>query len=350
MAPLKVVHYLNQFFGGKGGEEFSSSPCEIVEGPVGASRRLQMFSPEAYQIVRTVICGDTYFIENPEEVTQQVKDLCESVRADVLVAGPSFDAGRYGMACARVCSEVTELLSLPAITGSYCENPGRDACSRKVYVVETKETASDMENALRQISKLLLKLSRNEELGPAIVDGYFPRGVRRNIRTGLTAAHRAVDMLAQRLSGTEVQSEIHPPPRPEPKTLANLPVQLSEATIALVTESGMVPRGNPDRIESQRATRWASYSIAGYSTLPPLEYEAIHSGYNTFWVNKNPNRVVPVDAMRSLEREGSYGKLLDRYYVTSGTGGSVRAMERIGREIAQDLTKQNTHGVILTAT
>ncbi|GIS89929.1 hypothetical protein CM1200mP19_2600 [bacterium] len=35
---MKVVHYLNQFFAGIGGEEAADHPPEYREGPLGAGR------------------------------------------------------------------------------------------------------------------------------------------------------------------------------------------------------------------------------------------------------------------------------------------------------------------------
>ena len=47
---------------------------------------------------------------------------------------------------------------------------------------------------------------------------------------------------------------------------------------ALVTESGLVPRGNPDRLPSATATHWAKYSIAGMDRLVPGEWDGVHGG------------------------------------------------------------------------
>jgi glycine reductase len=42
---------------------------------------------------------------------------------------------------------------------------------------------------------------------------------------------------------------------------------LRGATIALVTEGGCVPKGNPDKIKSGWATNWAKYKITGLASL-----------------------------------------------------------------------------------
>jgi len=35
MKPIRLVHYLNQFFGQLGGEEMANLPPRVVDGPVG---------------------------------------------------------------------------------------------------------------------------------------------------------------------------------------------------------------------------------------------------------------------------------------------------------------------------
>ena len=109
---------------------------------------------------------------------------------------------------------------------------------------------------------------------------------------------------------------------------------------ALVTESGLVPRGNPDRLPSATATHWAKYSIAGMDRLVPGEWDGVHGGYDNSAALQNPNRVVPLDAVRALEREGMIGQLLDELFVTVGNLGSLNAMKRIGAEIANTLVQR----------
>jgi betaine reductase len=38
---IRVLHYLNQFFGGIGAEEEAHTPIQIQDGPVGPGRLLQ---------------------------------------------------------------------------------------------------------------------------------------------------------------------------------------------------------------------------------------------------------------------------------------------------------------------
>lgn len=73
-------------------------------------------------------------------------------------------------------------------------------------------------------------------------------------------------MLHKKLSGaaytTEVKVETY-----EKIPTANPIKDLSTATIAVVTEAGVVPIGNPDRIKHASADSWSSYQIDGIEDL-----------------------------------------------------------------------------------
>ena len=52
----------------------------------------------------------------------------------------------------------------------------------------------------------------------------------------------------------------------------------SSVTVALVTEGAVVPAGNPDRLESARATRWLRYRIEGLDALTTGDWESVAGG------------------------------------------------------------------------
>ena len=110
-------------------------------------------------------------------------------------------------------------------------------------------------------------------------------------------------MLLAKLRGAAFDSEIpqfEVAPHPVPAAIQDL----SHATLAMVTEGGLVPIGNPDRLESSRGTKYFKYSIKERDDLKPGEFEAMHTGYDTSTVNADPDRLIPVDAMRTLEAPG----------------------------------------------
>ena len=125
---------------------------------------------------------------------------------------------------------------------------------------------------------------------------------------------------------------------------------LAHANIAVVTTSGVVPWGNPDGFRTYRNTSWRKYNISELKALEPNVWEAVHGGYNTSFMNKNPHYGVPLDALRNLEAEKVIGKLYPAYYVLPGNQGAPSVMKRIGHEIADDLRAAGVDGVLLVST
>jgi glycine reductase len=111
-----------------------------------------------------------------------------------------------------------------------------------------------------------------------------------------------------------------------------------------------VPKGNPDRLESSRGSRYFKYSVAGRDDLKQGEFEAMHTGYDTSTVDRDPDRLVPLDALRVLENSRRIGKLHDHYFVTTGTGAMPSKMAELGAGIAAEVADAGVHAVILTAT
>ena len=99
---LRIVHYVNQFFGGIGGEDKAHAEPQMKIGPIGPGKAVQGAFGDRGKVVATVICGDNYFAERIGDATAEVMNLIKSQEPDVVIAGPAFDAGRYGIACGAV--------------------------------------------------------------------------------------------------------------------------------------------------------------------------------------------------------------------------------------------------------
>ena len=67
----------------------------------------------------------------------------KEVKPDVLLAGPAFDAGRYGLACGEVCQTAQEM-GIPAVTAMHPENPGVLTFRRDAVVVPTGTSPAEM--------------------------------------------------------------------------------------------------------------------------------------------------------------------------------------------------------------
>lgn len=345
---FRIAHYLNQFFGQIGGEDKAGTEPVALSGAVGPGLAFSQAFGDKAEIVGTVICGDSYFTEQIEEAQARVTQLIEGFRPDAVIAGPAFNAGRYGVACGAVAKSVSARLRVPVITGMYEENPGLDLYGKYAYVVPTGPSAAAMRKAVPAMASLALRLAAGEALGTPAEEGYRPRGIRRNVFSSRRGSARALAMLLKKLNGEPLATEYPMPvfdrvtPRPAIK-------DLSHATIALVTSGGIVPRGNPDRIESSSASRYGRYSLENLTDLDTEHFQTAHGGYDPVYANQDADRVLPVDVLRELEAEGVIGHLHDYYYSTVGNGTSVADSARYAREIAEDL-RDKADAVILTST
>ena len=346
---IRVVHYINQFYGGIGGEEKADVKPEIREGVVGPGMALKAALGNEADIVATVICGDSYFNENMEEASAAILEMVKKYNPDLFIAGPAFNAGRYGVACGSICKAVKEKLNIPVITGMYVENPGVDMFKKDLYIVETANAATGMRQAIPAIAKLALKLAKNESIGAPQEEGYIPRGVRKNVFKSERGSKRAVDMLVAKLKGEKFETEY---PMPDFDRVAPNPpmLDMKKAKIALVTSGGIVPKGNPDRIESSSASKYGKYDLTGVNDLTAETYETAHGGYDPTYANIDADRVLPVDVLRDLEKEGVIGELHKYYYATVGNGTSVANAKKFAATFAQELVKDGVQAVILTST
>lgn len=347
--PIRIAHYLNQFFAGIGGEERADLPARAVEGALGPGRWLEAALHGAGLISTTVICGDDAFNRAPEAAVEELLPMVAAGRPDLLVAGPAFGSGRYGVACATLGKAVARRLGIPALSGMEPDNPGVRLGRPDLYVVPTSATGLGMRAALETIARLAPRLARAEEIGPPAVEGYLPRGVRKNVLLERSGADRAVDLLLARLAERPWQTELAGPDLEDIRPAAAL-ADPRRARVALVCEGGIVPKGNPDHFASRRATQWVRYSIAGLDDLTPEAWECIHGGFDTREANRDPNRIVPLDAARALEAEGLLGSLHDQYIATVGVGTSVETAARFGREIAAELRAARIDGALMVAT
>lgn len=346
---LRILHYLNQFFGQKGGEEAAGCPPETQNGPVGVGLQLEKLLAGDGKIIATIICGDSYFNENAEACKDYVREVLQEHQPDIVVTGPAFNAGRYGMACGTVAQVAAEM-DIPVISGIYPENPGYELYRPWMYAVETGNSAASMRTALPAMAALIKRfIATNGNPGSPQEGGYLPRGVRINHFEKDVGAVRAVRMLVQKLRGEPFTTE-YPMPAfdrvpPQPPV-----IDLAQATIALVTSGGVVPAGNPDHIESSSASRYGEYTLDGLETLSSASHQTAHGGYDPVACNEDPNRVLPVDVLADLEREGKIGKLHRQYYATVGNGTSVANARKYGADIAMKLQKAGVSAAILTST
>lgn len=344
----KIVFYTNQFFGQIGGEEMAYTEPSFHEGKIGAANGFAPLLADA-EIVNTIICGDNYYVENMDVVKAFVKEHLERVKPDLVIAGPAFNAGRFGIACADVCTFIKEELGIEAITGLYWENPAVEMYKKNIYILETAKSAAGIRKAVPLMAGFANKLLAGEELGSPKAEQYYAKGQRVNVFKEENGAVRAVDMLLKKLKGQEYETELEISVY-EKVTPAPPVKDLSKAKIALCTSGGIVPMGNPDHLPAATAKIWKKYEAADEAGLVNGQWESVHAGYDPVYANQDPNRVAPMNMLYQLKEDGVIGEVYPYLMSTTGNSTSVADATRMGQEIAAELLAAGVEGVILTST
>ncbi|MDQ3850178.1 MAG: glycine/betaine/sarcosine/D-proline family reductase selenoprotein B, partial [Actinomycetota bacterium] len=152
---MRIAHYLNQFFAGIGAEDAAGTGPDLREGPVGPGKRLAALLGDDHEIVATVFCGDDHASGHPDFASALVERAREH-GAELLVAGPAFTSGRYGLACARIVGAAVEA-GLPAIAAMHPDNPGL-AEAAGTPVIQSGATAREMRPSLERLAAAARKL------------------------------------------------------------------------------------------------------------------------------------------------------------------------------------------------
>ena len=290
-----------------------------------------------------------------DEAVERIMKMLKGIEFDIFIAGPAFNAGRYGNACGQIGTAIRNKYNVPVISSMNEENPGVEMFRREIYIFKGGSRAASMKHDMEKMAVFADKIALKKTLLPAAMEGYFPRGIRHQVfmeDIGLKpvmAADRALEMLLKKLNGEPYTTEL-PMPKLEGVPIAPAIKDLRSVRLALVTSGGIVPSDNPDRIQSCSATKWGKYDISKIERFSAPDYKTIHAGFDPEQADKNPNVVVPLDAIRAYQKEGRLGEVDEFFYTTVGTGTTQGEAARMGREIASELNKRNVQAVLLTAT
>jgi len=346
----KIIMYLNQFFGQIGGEEKADYQPTIHEEMIGPALAMAPLIKDG-RITHTIICGDDYMNLHPEEALEKIGEYLDGLEFDLLIAGPAFLAGRYGVNCGRVCKYVQERFNVPAITCMNEENPGVDIYRKDIYILKGGDNAARMRNDMPAMARFANKLLNGEPILWADEEGYIKRGIRQTVILDKeqTAANRAYDMMLKKLRGEPFESELQI--KMEERVAIAAPIKdASKARVAFISTGGIVPADNPDRIPSASSTRFGRYDISGMDRLEPGEWISVHGGYGKTHANANPNVIAPFDALKTLVKEGKIGYLHPYFYSTTGNHTNQREAARMAGEILEFLREDGIDTVILGST
>ena len=330
----RIVHYVNQFFAGLGGEESAGSAAGCAgrgSGRSGSACCSRLLG-EGAAVVATVHCGDDHFSENEDEATARLLELVKEAEPDLLFAGPAFGSGRYGLACAGVCRAVGAELGIPVLTAMSPSNPGADLIRRDLPVVATGESSGDMRAALEALGR------RHREAPHRRYRGAGQRG--RVCFPAAAAGTRGCP--SARPSGPWTccwPSSPAGPWRRRSRCRRSRRWRRRRVSATLGTRRS---RWSPPAASFRAATRTASSRTCpptsvpttsrARSTSPADDFESVHGGFFTAAVNDDPNRLIPLDVLRDAVRDGSLGGLHEYFYSTTGNGTPVETAAEMAQE------------------
>lgn len=342
----RVVCYVNQFFGQIGGEDKAGEGFCVQKKPVGPAVLFQNLLKDECEVVGTVICGDNYFAENIEAAVKEGVELVKQLKPDLFIAGPAYNAGRYGISCGNMVSAVGKELGIPTVTGMYPENPAADLFRKDTYIIKTDILSSSLRKYAPVMAGIGLRLLKGEPIKGADQEGYMIRDIILNEEQPKNAAERALEMLMKKIKGEPFVSELLPPKFDVVEAAEPAP-DLKSMRLALVSDGGLIPESNPDKLKPNGSTTVGVYN---WDHLMSEKHFVIHSGYDGTWVLENPYRLFPVDILREKQEKGELGYLDPEVYVACGNCASVAASRAKGERIANSLKKKQISAAILTST
>ncbi len=141
---IRVVHYLNQFFAQVGGEDKADVGPQVKAGLIGPGRALQQALGEHGEVVATIFCGDNYFAEQQEQAIDQLIRQMAEYKPHLLIAGPAFESGRYGIACGAICHAAQQRLDIIAVAGMDEDNVGAGLYRKNLFIVNSGASIARM--------------------------------------------------------------------------------------------------------------------------------------------------------------------------------------------------------------
>ena len=215
----RVAHVVNQFFAGIGGEEKADTAPGTLDAPAGPSRGLQKPLEGRAEVAPTIYFGDNHFHEQPEEARAALMREVAAAEADIVVLGPAFNAGRYGLACVEIGHMIAAELDCVCVTAMHPDNPAVDTYREyhhpKLFLFPTTETAAGMGKALEDLAGFVLRRLEGQPVGAAEDEGYLPRGIRfqersRPDRRGSRPGHAAGQARGQALRHRDPHADLGP--------------------------------------------------------------------------------------------------------------------------------------------
>lgn len=162
----KVVMILDQIQAGAGGKEKANIPPAGKSSALGPGVMMEPFLGDL-KIVATLFCGDEFFINNQEEVSEKMCAMIKKLNPDVVVSGPSFNYENFSKMSAIVSNKINSETGIPAFAAMSEENSDViNEYKDSICIVKTpKKGGIGLNDSLKNICKLAKAMTDKEDLG-----------------------------------------------------------------------------------------------------------------------------------------------------------------------------------------
>ena len=134
---FRVVHYINQFYAGIGGEEKADHKPEIREAVVGPGTALKAALGSEAEIVATVICGDSYFASNMEKASAEIIEMIKKYKVGMAhpakAMGIRIPGSQQYFSMVFFCQRPQSMKSASSFTGMSCSRHSKDPPLNRRY-------------------------------------------------------------------------------------------------------------------------------------------------------------------------------------------------------------------------
>lgn len=115
MGMMKVMMIFDQTQAGLGGKESPDLPMGGKPMAIGSCGMFERFMEQNDgKVVATLWCGDGTFKADPELNAKKFAAMAKKFGPDVVICGPCFNYGNYGLMAAKTAMTINEHTDIPA--------------------------------------------------------------------------------------------------------------------------------------------------------------------------------------------------------------------------------------------
>ncbi|MDE6953203.1 MAG: glycine/betaine/sarcosine/D-proline family reductase selenoprotein B [Erysipelotrichales bacterium] len=174
---MKVLMIFDQTQAGLGGKESAELPLGGKMMAIGSCNMFERQVKDAGgKIIGTLYCGNQTFMNDPDTVSKKLAAMAKKIKPDVVICGPCFNYGEYGIMAAHTAQVINEHTDIPsfAIMSQECEKAIADY-KDKVHILKMpKKGGTGLNQALNQMVMFAKMLVEKQDVNEFVKEhGYL---------------------------------------------------------------------------------------------------------------------------------------------------------------------------------